>query len=176
MPMSQKLSYWPSLILQIRKSMRLSQEDLAEMLDTNQATISRWERGNIIPSYDKQRIIERIASNEDITSLGGMVELVRNSPSRIFIIDQEYFVIASSSSSEWNENTNVQSQLSTNAKAHFSIVSTALIESGFWNGLGGIVINYDYHYNSVNWHSVITSVLIRGRIYAVIQQTVTQQP
>lgn len=169
---SDKLSYWPSLILQIRSSLNLSQEDLAEILESNQATISRWEKGLIVPSYEKQKKIENIASRSNIASLGGMAELVRNSPFRIFIVDDENFVIASSQSSEWIESASVQEQVTKNANHHYEIVSRVLKDSGFWNGLGGLVLNYDFEIESKKWHSVITSVAIRGRVYAVVQQVI----
>lgn len=171
----QATSYWPSLILQIRTSLSLSQEEFAEIVDSNQATISRWEKGIIAPSYEKQKILESIASKENISSLGGMLELVRNSPSRMFLIDQNYFVIAASASCEWNENTTVEDQISADASSHFTIVSAALDNSGFWRGIGGLLLKYDYNHSGRIWHSVITSVVIRGRVYAVVQQLVHEQ-
>ena len=49
------LGYWGSLITQIRATLSISQESFAAAICTNQATISRWEKGHVIPSYDKQK-------------------------------------------------------------------------------------------------------------------------
>ena len=103
-----------------------------------------------------------------------MVELVRLSPSRIFIVDENYFVIAASKSSEWIDNTSVQDQLSDKASPHFNLIEKKLTEAGFWIGLWGLVLEYDYNDQGTQWHSIITSISIRDRIYAVVQQTVTR--
>lgn len=172
MKKSEILPYWPSLLQQMRACLNLSQESLADLLETNQATISRWEKGLVAPSYDKQKKIEKIASESNITSLGGIVELVRNSPSRMLVVDEDNFVIASSPTSEWIENTTVPDQLSSSATHHYKIVTQVLQDSGFWKGSGGLVLNYDYNDGNRIWRSVITSVVVRSRVYAVIQQTI----
>ena len=169
-----KLSYWQSLLLEIRTRLNISQEDLAQLLNIDPEIIISWEQGLSFPSHQVQKSIEKIASDKNITSLGGMVELVRLSPSRIFIVDENYFVIAASKSSEWIDNTSVQDQLSDKASPHFNLIEKKLTEAGFWIGLGGQVLEYDYNDQGTQWHSIITSISIRDRIYAVVQQTVTR--
>lgn len=169
---SQKLSYWPSLILEIRTYLNLSQEAFAELIGADPDAVSGWELGAETPSRDEQRNIEKIASDKNITSLGGMLELVRNSASRMFIVDEDEFVIASSKTSEWFEGMTVRDQLSENAAANFAQVSKTLQEAGFWSGRGGLVIESDYNDHEKIWRSIITSVSIRDRIYAVVQQTI----
>ena len=170
---SRNLSYWPSLILEIRARLNLSYEEFGEILNSDKETITRWETGKDVPSHEYQKKIEKIASDKNITSLGGMVELVRNSLSRMFIVDEDYFVIASSKSSEWLENTSVQDQLTINAAPHFAVISQKLTEAEFWNSAGGHVIEDHFNDGAKIWHSVITSVSIRGRVYAVIQQNIS---
>lgn len=172
---SQKLSYWQSLLLEIRTRLNISQDDLAQLLSIEPEMIVGWEKGTSAPSHEIQKIIEKIASDKNITSLGGMVELVRISPSRIFIVDENYFVIAASRSSEWIDNTSIQNQLSDKASSHFNMISNKLTEAGFWTGLGGHVLEYDFIDHDTIWHSIITSVSIRDRIYAVVQQTVSNR-
>jgi len=75
--------YWSKLILQIRSSMILSQEQFAEAVFSNQATISRWEKGLVIPSIDKQKLIEKIAEESGLSSLNGIAEVVRESPNQM---------------------------------------------------------------------------------------------
>ena len=47
--------YWGSLITQIRTTLNMSQEAFAAAIFTNQATVSRWEKGHVIPTYEKQK-------------------------------------------------------------------------------------------------------------------------
>lgn len=167
-----KLSYWPSLILEIQTSLNLSQEGLADLLDSTPDNISRWEQGFDVPSVELQRKLDRIACDKNITSLGGLVEMVRCSPSRMFIVDEDYFVIASSASSEWIEGSTVVAQLSIRAEQAFVCLSEKLKDAGFWSGRGGVLVQYEYNDDDRLWRSVITSVSIRDRIYAVVQQAI----
>lgn len=165
-------SYWSSLILEIRTSLNLSHEGLAELLDATPEDISIWENGFDVPCLEIQRMLERIACDRNITSLGGLVEMVRCSPSRMFIVDEDYFVIAASRSSEWIESVTVEEQLSGDAEQDFCCFSEKLKEVGFWKGRGGVMIEYEYNDNGELWRSVITSVSVRDRIYAIVQQTI----
>jgi CRP/FNR family cyclic AMP-dependent transcriptional regulator len=169
---SKKLSYWPSLILEIRTNLNLSQEAFAELVCGDPDAVNGWELGADTPPYYQQKKIEEIASDKNITSLGGVLELVRSSMSRMFIVDEDEFVIASSKSSEWTEGATVLDQLSVNANCHFTQVSKSLHEAGFWKGRGGAVIECDYNDNGKIWHSIITSVSIRDRVYAVVEQVI----
>lgn len=168
-----KLAYWPSLLLEIRTHLNINQEDLADLLNIAKELIAQWENGVEIPSLQIQQLIEKIASDKNITSLGGMVEMVRNSPTRMFIVDDDYFVIATSQTSQWIENMTIEKQLTENARSHFDIIFQKLSDAGFWRGLGGQVIDYEFLNDNRIWRSVITSVVIRGRVYALVQQAVS---
>ena len=175
MTKSVKNDYWASLIYQVRASLNLSQEAFANAVFSNQATVSRWEKGLVVPTYDKQAKIELMASEAGIASLGGLVEVIRNSPHRLLLIDQKNFIIASSESSEWIDNKYVDDQLSsTIAKKAFEKCLTLMKNDRFWNTNGGTTITFDFvDQSGKNWHSVITSVIVRSVIFAVVQQTVT---
>lgn len=54
------IGYWASLITQIRKNLSLSQEAFAEAVFSNQATVSRWEKGLVVPTYDKQKRLRNL--------------------------------------------------------------------------------------------------------------------
>ena len=168
-----KSAYWPSLLLEIRTHLNISQTVLADLLDSTEEAISQFETGAEIPSLQMQKLIEKIASDKNITSLGGMVEMVRNSPTRMFIVDDDYFVIAASRTSEWIENITIEKQLTDNARPHFEIISNKLSNVGFWRGLGGQVLDYEFLIDNKTWRSVITSIIIRGRIYALVQQVLS---
>ena len=53
------VTYWPALISHIRSAKKMSQEDFAEAVFSNQATVSRWEKGQVVPSFDKQKKIDQ---------------------------------------------------------------------------------------------------------------------
>jgi transcriptional regulator with XRE-family HTH domain len=166
-------AYWAALIRQVRLSLSLSQEDFAESVFSNQATVSRWEKGIVIPSYDKQAKIEKLAMDANVASLGGLVEVIRNSPHRIILVDQHNFIIAASASSEWQDNRTVEEQLSQAAWKPFEEASLKLNAMKFWKGAGGQRADFIFHDGQRRWNSVVVSVSLRGVVYAVVQQTVT---
>lgn len=51
---------WADKVRQLRKQLNLSQEDLACKLQTNQCTISRWERGVTTPSFRMRSKLEAL--------------------------------------------------------------------------------------------------------------------
>ena len=168
-----KLSYWPSLLLEIRSHLNISQKDLADLLDLAEELVIQWEVGTTVPPSQIQKAIEKIASDKNITSLGGMVEMVRNSPSTMFIVDEDYFVIATSQSSAWIENTTIEEQLTETARLHFNIIAEELSKADFWKGTGGKVVDYEFVFENKAWRTVITSVVIRDRIYALVQELIS---
>ena len=91
----------------------------------------------------------------------------------MFIVDEDYFVIATSQASEWIDNTTIEMQLTDNARPHFMIISEKLTEAGFWRGVGGQILDYEFEIQNTKWRSVITSLVIRDRIYAVVQQALS---
>lgn len=172
MQATENLGYWALLIAQIRTSLNLSQEAFAAAIFSNQATVSRWEKGLVVPSYDKQKRIEMLASQGGVASLGGLVEVVRSSPNRMIIVDENDFVIAASGSSEWIDNQFVLDQLSDAAMPAYRELKKIIKECNFWTSRGGEKIDHSFNDGQRTWVSVIISVAIRGKIYAVIQQTI----
>ena len=60
---------WGSYVISIRKKHNLSQENLAERLGTNQATISRWERGISTPTYRMQKRMVSLFGNPNSSKI-----------------------------------------------------------------------------------------------------------
>lgn len=171
----EKSGYWASLIAQIRTTLNISQEAFAEAVYTNQATVSRWEKGLVVPSYDKQKKIEEMASQAGVSSLGGLVEVIRNSPSRMLLIDKQGFLIAASPSSEWLDNQSVFDQITDKARDNFNEFSSFINSSGFWESSGGFRLDNTLDDGERIWQSVVISVVIRSTVYAVVQQIVTHK-
>lgn len=167
--------YWGSLITQIRTTLNMSQEAFAAALFTNQATVSRWEKGHVVPTYEKQKKIENLAMESGVASLGGLVEVIRNSPHRMLLVDEHNFIIASSKSSEWIDNQNVIDQLSEKAVANYHEMSKIIDTSGFWKRGGGYRLDNEFDDGDKIWKSVIISVVVRGSVYAVVQQNIAHK-
>lgn len=174
MKITENDGYWASLIKQVRTSLSMSQESFAEAIFSNQATVSRWEKGLIIPTYDKQAKIEKMAAEANIISLGGLVEVIRNSPHRMLLIDQNHFIIAASSSSEWEDSKYIKDQLSNEGLKEYERISKLLMEKGFWLSEGGKRIDSSFNDGKRSWLSVITSITIRNLKFGIVQQVVTE--
>lgn len=175
MEQGNKIGYWPALISQIRNSANMSQEAFAEAVLSNQATVSRWEKGLVVPTYEKQARIEKLASETNVVSLGGIVEVIRDSPHRMLLIDQNNFIIAASRTSEWEDSKTIREQLS-NSLAHkeYERISKTISKTNFWKSKGGEKLESSFNDGERLWNSVITAISIRGIVYAVVQQVVAE--
>ena len=60
---SRERPYWSRLLRTVRAQQGMTQRALAERLDVNQATISRWERGCEEPSLKRRRRIRDLLRN-----------------------------------------------------------------------------------------------------------------
>lgn len=163
--------YWSKLILQIRSSMILSQEQFAEAVFSNQATISRWEKGLVIPSIDKQKLIEKIAEESGLSSLNGIAEVVRESPYQMILFDRTYKILAASISSGFECEKTIREQLPESDFPNYDASQTEIEASSFWKDSGS---RFDYSFirNQLTYGVILTSVIVRGSIYAVAQQYV----
>ena len=110
-----------------------------------------------------------------VASLGGLVQVIRNSPHRMLLVDEHGFIIAASTSSEWIDNQNVIDQLSEKAISNYHKLSKIIDESVFWKRDGGYRLDNDFDDGEKIWYSVITSVVVRGTIYAVVQKNISHK-
>ena len=119
-------SYWSTLIVAIRQARSWSQSELADEVDSSQETVSRWERGTVLPSRQKQQLIERLAENANISSLGGISHIVRLSPYPMLLCDENDCIIAASTCSGFQEGRTVLSQTPAFQHAYFEEFSASL--------------------------------------------------
>ncbi|MEI7601663.1 MAG: helix-turn-helix transcriptional regulator [Aestuariivirga sp.] len=166
---NRNLDYWPMLIQAIRSARNWSQFRFAEEVDSSQETVSRWERGAVVPSRQKQRLIEALAETANISSLGGISHIVRLSPYPMLLCDGSDHVIAASTSSGFQEGRSVISQTPEFQHAFFLEFSDRLKASGFWEDSGR---SADYHFASSefgDFKAVLVSIRIHGAVYCVVQ-------
>ena len=67
----------------------LTQSDLADMLDVDQATISRWERGAQMPDAPTQARLRDLLFRGRAISDARLVHLVRSASCRMYLVDAE---------------------------------------------------------------------------------------
>ncbi len=161
--------YWPSLVQQIRRLNRWSQEHFAEEIGSNQETVSRWERGLVIPSLNKQVLIEKIAEELHLSSLGGVASIVRLSPYPMLLCDRKDVVIAASPVSGFHEGETVLSQTPPLQHAYYKAFIHDCEGDGFWSG-SGQTRRYEFDLSSGHRLSaVLVSINVRGEMYCVVQ-------
>ena len=166
---NQTHDYWPTLIQAIRSARNWSQTRFAEEVDSSQETVSRWERGAVLPSRQKQRQIEALAEAANISSLGGFSHIVRLSPYPMLLCDSNDHVIAASACSGFQEGRSVISQTPEFQHAYYAAFSGRLKASGFWEDSGR---SQDYHFSSPefgDFRAVLVTIRIHGSIYCVVQ-------
>lgn len=161
--------YWPSLIQAIRRARKWSQTAFATEVDSNQETVSRWERGLVTPSLTKQQTIEQLADGSNVSSLGGIAHIVRLSPYPMLLCDGNDSVIAASMSSGFVEGGSVISQTPGFQQTFFANFAHELRESGFWATSGQ---SRTYHFHEPehgDFRAVLVTVRVLGAIYCIVQ-------
>lgn len=80
------MSEWPVLIRSYRRDNGLKQDALAGMLNVDQTTISRWERGIDTPSLAMQKRLRDLFWKREDSALDAAVRMVRAAPGRAAIL------------------------------------------------------------------------------------------
>lgn len=161
--------YWSSLIVQVRNQLRLSQEAFASKLQTTQATISRWENGEALPSLRNQQLIEELAGAANLASINGLMKIVNASPFPMILTDRAANVLAASECSGFKTGLNVIEQTPEEERGNFEQFADAVIASGFWD-TDGRRFDYDFKIGIERRRAVVQSIMIRGYVYAVVQR------
>lgn len=162
-------TYWPALISHIRSTRNMSQEDFAEAVFSNQATVSRWEKGQVVPSFDKQKKIEKLAENAGLSTLAGVAVVVRASPFAMLLVDMDGLIMAASQTSGFQEGLSVEDQISSIEINNYTHFREELDRSEFWKE-GGKQFVYEFREQSTWSSSIVVSVGIRGQVFAVVQK------
>jgi DNA-binding transcriptional regulator YiaG len=161
--------YWPSLLLHIRETNKWSQERLASEIGSNQETVSRWERGLVLPSRAKQAMIERIAEHLQLASLSGLASIVRLSPYPMLLCSRRDVVVAASTMSGFEEGRAVLAQTPGPQHGYYQSFVHQLQADGFWQE-SGQTRNYAFHdIDGRLFSAVLVSINVRGEMYCVVQ-------
>lgn len=161
--------YWASLILQIRDINGWSQNDLASVLGVNQASISRWEKGETAPTALIQLALEDLAGKAKIASIHEFIQVVDNSPFPMILQDENMIIIAASRSSGFKVGLTVVEQTPEDERQNFISFAEAVRASGFWTG-GGKRFDYSFDTGGDSRKAVVQSIAVRGSVYAIVQK------
>ena len=77
---------WPLLIRSYRKDNGLKQDALAYILNVDQTTISRWERGIDTPSLAMQKRLRDLFWKREDSVLSAAVRMIKSTPARAAIV------------------------------------------------------------------------------------------
>ena len=166
-----KNAYWSQLIVQLREKKGWTQERLAELLQTDQATISRWECGECEPRSDPVRqILESLAREFHLCFLGDTVNFVRQSPFPMILVDRNDLVVAASASSRFQEGKTCIEQTPMEERACLRTFQKTLFESGFWQ-MQIPRIEYEFARNDEIRGAVVTRLAFWGEVYALVQKS-----
>lgn len=87
---------FPAGLRRVRMAAGLTQSELAEMLDVDQATISRWERGAQMPDTPTQARLRELLFRGRAISDARLLHMVRSASSRMCLIDSDGKYVAMS--------------------------------------------------------------------------------
>ena len=163
---------WQALIRQLREHRHWSQEALAEQLQTDQATVSRWERGTVQPGFAAQRKLEALADAAGLQSLNGIERVVQCSPFPMLLVDRTLQVIAASASSGFVAGRSVDQQTPEDERTHFKAFAERLEQQGFWSRECEEVMEYSFARGLDIAGAVVVPVMARGAVYAVVQKRI----
>lgn len=164
-------TYWPSLILQIREINKWSHAEFASKIGSNQETVSRWERGGVLPSRVKQAQIEKIAEQLQLSSINGIATIVRLSPYPMLLCDRKDLIVAASASSGLQEGVPVLAQSPLEQHGYYKSFGQRLLSDGFWRESGQSRLYQFRRANGEVLSAVLVSINVRGVMYCVVQAT-----
>jgi transcriptional regulator with XRE-family HTH domain len=87
---------WATRIVAYREAHGLTQEDLAEMVDVDHTTISRWERGRDAPSRQKQQLLNKLVETRLTTVDRALRDLIDFTGDIAVLLDKDYRLVRAS--------------------------------------------------------------------------------
>ena len=155
---------WAEFILQLRRELGWSQGRLAEALHADQTTVSRWERGLMLPRASVRRELETLATRGGLLTLGHVAGFVKASPFPLILVDRTGRVVAG-----FVEGLGVREQTPSEQHETLERFESGLAESGFWSCKAA---QADYHHSGADGprQAVATPISIRGETFTLVQR------
>lgn len=161
---------WADLVRQIRSLNRWSQQTLAEHMQTDQATVSRWERGVSQPVFKARQQLEALADGAGLQSLAGIATVVRVSPFPMILLDRDGEVIAASPASGLRAGTGIVEQTPPDERGFLADFKGRLEAAGFWRAGGPASFEYAFQRGDETAGAVVVALAVRGHVYALVQK------
>ena len=177
---------WGNHLVAIRKRYNLSQEELADQIGTNQATISRWERCLSSPTYRLQKAITSLygAPSEpsvDRATIAGAAQSLINQIHGYggVIFDRNEICIAASANVQHQAGKSIRDTTPAWEHAFFDQWSEFMAEVDFWNTPWA---TFEYIHKTQprldeppRWmRSMFTSIVICGEVYCLVHSKTDQ--
>lgn len=161
--------YWSGILKRIRKQTGLSQGALADLLKTDQPSVSRWERCLFAPSLHFQRKVEAFASSVGVATLHDAMAIVTHSPFPMILVSRDMMVIAASASSGFEVDKTTMEQTPPEERVFLERFSNDVDESGFWEQ-SIEKLDYDFEVGDERRRAVLVPVVMEGIIHALVQK------
>jgi hypothetical protein len=123
----------------------------------------------VVPSRAKQAVIEHIAEQLQLSSLGGIASIVRLSPFPMLLCNRRDVVVAASVVSGFHEGQLVLSQTPESQHGYYQAFGRQLEADGFWRESGQSRTYSFQTGKGATFSAVLVSISVRGEMYCVVQ-------
>ncbi|MEY4685772.1 MAG: Antitoxin component of bacterial toxin-antitoxin system, MqsA [Pseudomonadota bacterium] len=161
--------YWSAIVRKIRRQAGLSQSGLADLLGTDQPTVSRWERRLFVPSLAFQILIESRARDLGIATLQDVAAIVTHSPFPMILVSKSMMVIAASVSSGFSVGLTTLEQTPEDEQSFLRTFSEDVAASGFWEQRVD-KLDYEFCLGDERRKAVLVPVVMQGDVFALVQK------
>lgn len=162
-------AYWSAIIRHLRIALHATQADLAARVGTNQATVSRWERGTSVPHVEARHLLEVLCRRHGVALVNDFATMVSASPFPMILVNRQGIVVASSASSGFVAGINAMEGTPPEERDLLARFRQSLEEAGFWDKARPRQ-DYEVRVDGKSRRAVVTAVSMRGEVYALVQK------
>ncbi len=167
---------WIKYVIELRQNLNLSQEGLAAQLETNQCTVSRWERGVTKPNYQMRAKLADLYANmrlETKDAAGSVQEIAQiiidSSTTNSVLLHRDGTIIAVSPNLGYLPGLKLIDQTIHEELHTFRAFESFLDQVGFWDSLN-TCFEYTYRSGNKDCCSILTSLQINAQLYCMVQK------
>jgi DNA-binding XRE family transcriptional regulator len=131
--MNEETIHWKNFVIELREMLDVNQFEMAAMLDVDQASISRWERGLALPQHEMKRRMIDLGKNVGMAMADDPLNMVRFSPFPVCLFDKNAMVIAASGDSTFCQSLELLAQVREEEKEGINDFLKMLVACGFWS-------------------------------------------
>ncbi|MEN9681676.1 MAG: Antitoxin component of bacterial toxin-antitoxin system, MqsA [Pseudomonadota bacterium] len=162
--------YWSGYILALRQGLKVNQKEMARLLDVDQASISRWERGIAVPSSSLKNRIADLAKRQGVSTVDDPLNVVRYSPFPVCLVDRNGMVIVVSEASLFSEGQNILEQVRDDEREVLASFIERLSEQGFW-GMRCARLDQSMSLMGIERKVVAIPVMMSGELFCLFHKS-----